>query len=168
MTREQLKAMLPEGTENSVVSNILDALHSEIKIHQDAATKATKDLSDKSKAYDDLQAKYDADTKAANDRVSAMEFNSKLEGKLTAKGARNLKAAKALLDMDALKASKNGDADMDAAIEALIKGEDTAFVFAAQPTGGKADVGAPTRGGSGGRDGVEAAFAALNPSIKLD
>ena len=122
MTREQLKAILPEGADDSVVTKILDALHAEIQPHKDAAKQAADDLAakvaemaeiskkattagEKAKAYEELQAKYDADIKAANERAEAMEFNTKLDGKLRDKGARNLKAAKALLDVDALKAS---------------------------------------------------------------
>lgn len=164
MTRDQLKKMLPEGTEDTVVTDLLNALHAEIQPHKDAAKKAVDDLAakvqemadiskkaasadEKAKAYDDLQAKYDADLKAANERVGELEFNSRLDGKLKDKGARNLKAARALLDVAALRASKNQEADMDAAIEALAKAEDTSFVFAAQPVGTK-PVGAPA-GSSG-------------------
>lgn len=185
MTREQLKKILPEGTEDTVVTELLNALHAEIQPHKDAVKKAQDDLAakvgemaeiskkastaeEKTKAYDELQAKYDADLRAANERAAALEFDSVLNDKLKDKGARNVKAARALLDMEALKASKNRDADMDAAIAALVSGEDTAFVFGAQPTGNKADVGARTGGAPGAKDGVEAAFAAMNPSIKLD
>lgn len=168
MTREQLRAMLPEGTEDAAVTKILDALHAEIKPHKDANDKAANDLAEKTKAYDALKAKYDADLKAANDKAAALEFGSKLDGKLKDKGARNLKAARALLDLEALKASKNQDADVDAAIKALIDGEDTAFMFEAQPTGAKKNIGAPVGKAPGTTDGVEAAFAALNPGIKLD
>lgn len=157
MTREQLKAILPEGADDSAVTKILDALHAEIQPYKDEANKAKDDLTakvsemaeiskkaatadEKAKAYDDLQAKYDADLKAANERAEAIEFDSKLEGKLRGKGARNLKAAKALLDVDSLKASGNQDADIDAAIEALTKAEETAFIFEAQKVG-RADIG---------------------------
>ena len=86
MTREQIKAMLPDGTEDAVVTKILDALHGEIQPHKDAAKKAQDDLAakvaelaevgkkaatadEKIKAYDALQAKYDADLKAANEKA---------------------------------------------------------------------------------------------------
>ena len=161
MTREQLKAILPEGADDSAVTKILDALHAEIQPHKDAAKKAQDDLaakvaemaeiskkaataSEKAKAYDELQAKYDADIKAANERAAELEFNSKLDDKLKTKGARNLKAVKALMDVEALKASKNQDADIDAAIEALTKGADTAHEFNPQPTGQKTNIGGPT------------------------
>ena len=165
MTREQLKAILPEGADDSVVTKILDALHAEIQPHKDAAKQAADDLAakvaemaeiskkattagEKAKAYEELQAKYDADIKAANERAEAMEFNTKLDGKLRDKGARNLKAAKALLDVDALKASKNQDADIDAAIEALTKGEESAFIFEPQKIG-KTDIGRSTGNSAG-------------------
>ena len=160
MTREQLKAILPEGTEDSVVTKLLDAMHAEIQPHKDAAKQAADDLAakvkemaevsktaatagEKAKAYDELQAKYDADLKAVNERAADLEFNSKLDGKLRDKGARSLKAAKALLDVDALKASKNQDADIDAAIDALTKGEESSFIFDAQKVG-RVDVGRAT------------------------
>ena len=165
MTREQLKKILPEGTEETVVTDILNALHAEIQPHKDAAKQAADDLAakvaemaeiskkattagEKAKAYEELQAKYDADVKAANERAEAMEFNTKLDGKLRDKGARNLKAAKALLDVQALKASKNQEADMDAAIEALTKGEESAFIFEAQKVG-RVDVGRATGNSAG-------------------
>jgi DNA repair exonuclease SbcCD ATPase subunit len=168
MTREQLKAILPEGADDSAVTKILDALHAEIQPHKDAAKQAADDLaakvaemaeiskkaataSEKAKAYEDLQAKYDADIKAANERAAELEFTSKLDDKLKSKGARNLKAAKALLDVDALKASKNQDADIDAAIEALTKGVDTAHEFNPQPTGKKIDIGRATGNSAGGK-----------------
>lgn len=160
MTREQLKAILPEGADDSVVTKILDALHAEIQPHKDAAKQAADDLAakvaemaeiskkattagEKAKAYEELQAKYDADIKAANERAEEIEFHTKLDGKLRDKGARNPKAAKALMDIDALKKSKNQDADMDAAIEALAKRADAAHEFNPQPTGQKTNIGAP-------------------------
>lgn len=160
MTREQLKKILPEGTEDAVVTTILDALHAEIQPHKDAAKKAQDDLAakvsemaeiskkaataeEKTKAYDELQAKYDKDVKAARERAEALEFDTALNDKLKEKGAKNVKAARALLDMDALKASNNRDADMDAAIEALAKDEGSAFLFGAEQVG-KTTVGAGT------------------------
>ena len=165
MTREQLKAILPEGADDTAVTKILDALHAEIQPYKDAAKQAADDLtakvkemaeisktaataSEKAKAYDELQAKYDADIKAANERAAELEFTSKLDDKLKSKGARNLKAAKALLDVDALKASKNQDADIDAAIDALTKGEESSFIFEAQKVG-KTNIGRATGNSTG-------------------
>lgn len=160
MTREQIKTILPEGTADTVVTDLLNAMHAAIQPYKDEAKQAKDDLAakvaemaeiskkaatadEKVKAYDDLQAKYDADLKAANERAEDIEFNSRLEGKLRDRGARNLTAAKALLDVEALKASKNQDADIDAAIEALTKAEESAFIFEVQKIG-KTDIGKAT------------------------
>ena len=160
MTREQLKKILPEGTEETVVTELLNALHAEIQPHKDAVKKAQDDLAakvgemaeiskkaataeEKTKAYDELQAKYDKDVKAARERAEALEFDTALNDRLKERGAKNVKAARALLDMDALKASKNRDADMNAAIEALAKDEGSAFLFGAEQVG-RTSVGAGT------------------------
>ena len=47
MTREQLKAILPEGADDSAVTKILDALHAEIQPYKDEAKKAKDDLTAK-------------------------------------------------------------------------------------------------------------------------
>ena len=99
MTREQIKAMLPEGTADDVVTKLLNAMHDEIKPHKEAAEQAKKVLEtkvaemaevskkaatadEKAKAYDELQAKYDADLKAANERAADPEFGHVNEKRL--------------------------------------------------------------------------------------
>lgn len=177
MTREQIKAMLPEGTADDVVTKLLNAMHDEIKPHKEAAEQAKKDLEtkvaemaevskkaatadEKARAYDELQAKYYADLKAANERAADLEFGQTIENALREKGARNIKAAKALMDIEALKASKNRDSDIKAAIEALAGAEDSAFIFETKPAGGPTvNIGAPT-GGGGGVDKDTAALRA--------
>lgn len=64
---------------------------------------------------DDLAAK----ESAHQAKIADMEFASVLDGAITASGARNAKAVKALLDLDALKASKNQTEDIKAAIETV-------------------------------------------------
>lgn len=166
MTREQVKAMLPDGTDDAVVTKILDALHSEIQPHKDAAKKSADDLTAKARAFDELQMKYNTDIKAAQDRADALAFDGMLETVLRGKGARNIKAARALLDIDALKASKDRQKDMAEAVDKLVKAEDSAFLFEAQPTGGKGDIGAPA-GKPSAVSGVEQAFMARNPGLKV-
>lgn len=157
MTREQIKAMLPDGTEDAVVTKILDALHGEIQPHKDAAKKA----------QDDLAAKV-AELAEVGKKAAELEFGGMLDGLLREKGARSLKAAKALLDIAALKGSKNQQADAKAAVEALAKSEGGAFLFAPQPTGGTGGVGAPVGAPPAAKDGVESAFLARNPGLKIE
>lgn len=184
MTREQLKAMLPDGAEDQVVTKLLDAFHAELTPFKDAAKKAQDDLAakvtemaeiskkaatadEKAKAYADLQTKYEADLKAANERAAALEFDGVLDGALRESGARNIKAVRGMLDLAALRSSANRDSDVKAAIDALKSAEDTGFLFEAQPTGGKGNVGVGTGGAPGAVSGVEAAFLARNPGLKI-
>lgn len=184
MTREQLKNLLPEGAEDAVVTAILDAMHAEIKPFKDAAAQAKADLEGKAaelaeisrkaagadenaRALAELQAKYEADLKAANERAAGIEFDAMIDGLLRQKGARNIRAAKSLLDLEIIRNSKNQKEDALSAIEAIASAEDSAFIFSAQPTGRKADVGAPTGGPTPPADGVTTAFKALNPNLNI-
>lgn len=184
MTREKIISMLPEGTDNAVVTAVLDALHAEIKPFKDAAAQSKADLeakvsemaeisknaasdAEKAKAFDELQAKYDADIKAANERAAAIEFDGMLDGILREKGARNIKAARALLDIEAIKTSKNQKEDALSAVNALATSEDSSFIFSAQPTGNTVKIGASTGGSTPPADGVEAAFKKMNPNISI-
>lgn len=60
-------------------------------------------------------------------KIADMEFNSLLDGEISKAGARNSKAAKALLDLENLKNSKNQSEDIKSALE-KIKGENP-FLF---------------------------------------
>ena len=181
MTRDQitemLKPMVAEGAEadKAVVTALLDALHAEIKTHKDAADAAEaeaktarealgakadelKALGAKATTADELQkqvddwkAKYDADTKAAAEKLAAVEFDKLLDTAILTCNPANPKAAaliKKALDVDALRASNNRDADISTAVNALKADADTAMLFASstpeppKPTGQPAQVGA--------------------------
>lgn len=60
-------------------------------------------------------------------KLSDMEFNSILDSAIAASGARNAKALKALLDLSALKESKNQSEDIKTAIEAVKSENDYLF-----------------------------------------
>lgn len=60
-------------------------------------------------------------------KLDAMAFEAKVKDAITAAKGKNAKAISALLDMDTLKASKNQDADIKAALEALQK--DSGYLF---------------------------------------
>lgn len=60
-------------------------------------------------------------------RLADMEFNNSLDNAITASGARNLKAVRALLDVETLKGSKNRDADIKNAIAAVKSENDYMF-----------------------------------------
>lgn len=54
-------------------------------------------------------------------KIDGMKFDSKVKDAISAAKGKNAKAIAALLDMDALRASKNQDADLKAALEAVQK-----------------------------------------------
>lgn len=98
-------------------------------------------------------------------KLSDMEFNSALEAAISGSGAKNAKAVKALLDMDALKASKNRSEDIKAALEEVKKendylfGSDEPFYNPVGDTGGK--------GGNLGGSAMDAMRAAMGlPALK--
>lgn len=69
-----------------------------------------------------------ADNKAAYDaNIKDRDFKDKLNASITKAGGRNTKAIAALLDLDALKASKNQDTDIASALETVKKDNDYLF-----------------------------------------
>lgn len=117
---------------------------------------------------DDWQAKAEQAQKDADARVAAVQFDARLEGAIGKRRGRSAKAIKALLDVDALRSSKDQDKDIGAALDALQK--DNGYLFEAVETpppyaagtgrGAVAPAGKPA-------NGVETAFAALNPKLKF-
>ena len=105
-------------------------------------TKLSKDLEAKDKEW---QAK-----------VTAMEFDANLDKAITGAKGRNAKAIKALLDMDALKASKNLDTDLKDALNNLKK--ESGYLFDDQETPPPYAGGAGTGSRGTGRDPALEAF----------
>lgn len=104
--------------------------------------------------------KLQADLKAKDDEYSAKEaeraFNDNITAAITAAGGRNPKAIMSLLDINALKASKDQTADIKNAIDAVKKSD--AYMFGSDephknPTN-------PTGGNGGGENGSLAAIRA--------
>lgn len=60
-------------------------------------------------------------------KIADMEFNSVLDGAISKSGAKNSKAVKALLDLDALKTSKNQAEDITKALDEIKKNNDYMF-----------------------------------------
>lgn len=61
-------------------------------------------------------------------QIADMEFEGALKEAITTFGAKNTKAVKALLDIDALKASKNQTEDIKKALEAVKADNDYMFI----------------------------------------
>jgi hypothetical protein len=97
-------------------------------------------------------------------RLDAMAFDGKIKDAITAAKGKNAKAVAALLDLDALKASKNQDADITAALEALKK--DSGYLF--EEEGTPPPYAAGTGSGGGGYDSTSALRAVMGLSAKKD
>lgn len=63
-------------------------------------------------------------------KMDGMAFDGRIKDAITAAKVRNAKAVAALLDMDALRASKNQDADIKAALDTLKK--ENGYLFEAE------------------------------------
>ena len=97
------------------------------------------------------------------EQADSFAFDAALDGAI-----RDVKAIRGMLDVAALKASKDRTSDIKTALDALVK--DKAWAFYAAPGGypNVKDGGEAAARGKGGMvDGVEAAFASMNPNLKV-
>lgn len=90
----------------------------DVKDLQGQVAKLTKDLSDQAEAH--------------KKQLADLAFDGVLKEAITAARGRNTKAIAALLDVDALKASKDQTADIKSALEALKK--DSGYLFDSKET----------------------------------
>lgn len=90
----------------------------DVKDLQGQVAKLTKDLSDQAEAH--------------KKQLADLAFDGVLKEAITAVRGRNTKAIAALLDVDALKASKDQTADIKSALDALKK--DSGYLFDSEET----------------------------------
>ena len=106
-------------------------------------------------------------------QAEGFAIDSALDAAIRDAGGRNVRAVRAMLGegIEALKASHDRAADIQAAIAALAKEDPWAFAAPAPQDAPGLHIstgighGAP---GTGESEGVEAAFAALNPGLRMD
>ena len=82
---------------------------------------------------DQWKSKAEEAEQAAAAKIAEMEFSGLITSTITGAKGRNAKAVMALLDLDALKGSKNQEADVKAALETLKKENGYLFEDAATP-----------------------------------
>lgn len=97
-------------------------------------------------------------------QIADMEFNSVLDNAITAAGARNAKALKALLDIESLKSSKNQAEDIKSAIDAVKT--DNGYLFNSDEPF-QNPVHQTNNNPINQMSGVEKAFYERNPDIKI-
>lgn len=136
---ESVKEQLATAKEGLKVFEGVD-----VKDLQGQVAKLTKDLADKEAAH-----------KA---QLADLAFDGVLKDAITAARGRNEKAIRALLNVDALKASKDQTADIRAALEALKK--DSGYLFETGETPPPYAAGTGTSPAGGGMTGLDAIRAA--------
>lgn len=99
----------------------------------------------------DLETEKATIKKEYDDKIADRDFNDILKDSIATAKGKNAKAITALLDIDALKASKNQKEDIAAALKKLTEAEDSKMLFGEpEPThvGGGNPIGAITKGGN--------------------
>lgn len=191
MKREDVKAHIPNITDEAMTW-ILDTAGAELTREKakaadlqkqlDAANSQLSGVQEKLKTFDGidvdkLKGESDKLRQEIADLKDGWAFDSLLDGAIRDAKGRSVKAIRGMLDLDALKTSKDRSADIKAAIDGLVKESPWAFETAPSGSEGGQD-GKPsatfstggehgTGGSAGEEDGVAAAFAALNPELKL-
>ncbi len=102
------------------------------------------DLETARKNAQDWEKKYNDAITAHQQELADRDFRQLLEGAITGAKGKNAKAIAALLDVDTLKASKNQEADIKAALEGLKK--DSGYLFEEEGTPPPYSPGAGTGG----------------------
>lgn len=97
----------------------------------------------------DLNKKLDDQEKDYKSKIADRDFHDLVDKSITKHKGVNTKAIKALLDLEALKGSKNQEADVDKAIAELTKADDSKMLFGSGPVGnvdpiGKVGGGSPS------------------------
>ncbi len=134
MKREDITAQFPEATKEQIdaLLNIhssdigktkqkLEAERDNYKAQLDTAQEALKsfegvDVAELRGKIDTLTADLAAQESGYKAKIADMEFQSILDAAITGSRAKNAKAVAALLDLEALKASKNQSEDIKSAI----------------------------------------------------
>lgn len=170
MKREDITALLPDISKEhldkimSLHGEDITALRGQLTTAQNDLTAANRKL----EGYDpEWQSKLSAAETRAQTQLSAWKREAAIDAALTSAGARNAKAARALLDLDKVKLGADGKLEgLSDQLEAL--GKSDSWLFASGGTTGMTTGGEHGRGGSAEQDGVAAAFQRLNPGLKLN
>ena len=132
LTKEIIDAILAENGRDIEAAKKPFADYETIKQQLSDANKTIEDFKGMDvdgikKAADEWKAKAEQAEKDAAAKIADMEFSGLLTSAITGAKGKNAKAIAALLDVDTLKASKNQEADVSAALESLKK--DSGYLF---------------------------------------
>lgn len=110
-----------------------DAIKDQLKTAQDGLKEFEGvDVKDLQGKITDLQGQLSAKDKEWQDKLDGMAFDGKVKDAITGMKGKNAKAIAALLDMDALRASKNQEGDIKTALETIKK--ESGYLFEDETT----------------------------------
>lgn len=122
------------------------------------------DIAAKDKTIADLQADLASKEAEYQEKIADRDFQDNVKTGIAKFKGKNEKAIRALLDMEALKASKNQNEDIEKALKALTEAEDSKMLFGEaeqEEVGSGNPIGSVTKGG-GSND-----FAAMRAAFGL-
>ena len=120
-----LKEILADGYTDEIGSRVAD------KIGKAYVSKSDYDTA--VQMATEWQAKAAQAEQEAQAKVEAIRFDATLEAAITKVGGRNAKAVRAVLDMDALRQSKDAERDIASALDACAKEHEYLFRAANPP-----------------------------------
>ena len=137
MTREEMKKLLGYGVDEKVLDSVMQAMRE-----------------GEERAAMEVQEKYEAQLREMDEREKEAQCQGLVDEVLRGMGCRSLRAAKALMDMEALRSAGGGMKEaVRKAAEELSQDEEGAFLFKAESSGRKVNIGgngfkASAKGGS--------------------
>lgn len=137
LPKEIIDAIMDENGKDIENAKKPFADYETVKTQLDEANKTIADfkgmdIDGVKKAAEEWKAKAEKAEQDAAAKIAEMEFNGLLTSAITGAKGKNAKAISALLDVDALKASKNQSEDIKAALEGLKK--ESSYLFETDQT----------------------------------
>lgn len=146
LTEEQAKAVL-EGFKGYVPPERFNEVNEAKKNAEALVSERDKQIEGLKKSTGDNEAlkaeieKLQGENKAAKEKyesdIKTLKINNAIDSALTSAGAKNLKAVRALLDMEKITLEGDEVKGVDDQIKALVKGEDSSFLFNVKDGEGK-------------------------------
>ena len=135
----------------------LDTAKGELKKFEGVNAEDLKgQIADLNKKLKDQETEY-------NSKIADRDFQDLLDKSITKHKGVNTKAIRALLDIEALKNSKNQEADVDKAIAELTKADDSKMLFGSDPVGTTNPIGKVGSGSSSNNMASMRAIMGLPP-----
>lgn len=136
LTKEQIDSIMTEnGSDIESAKGEIDRVKAELEQTKTQLQEANttidgfKDYEQVKSQVEEYKTKYEQSKAEYEAKIADMQFGTSLDAAITAAGGRNAKAVKALLDVEALQASKDQTTDIKAAIEACQK--ENGYLFGA-------------------------------------